>query len=80
MTLETILYIMLTIFSIFVLFYLTYLALRDTSNNNYFYVEIFLFGEYREQGGQFPTYEKAEQYAKLVSEGQPYKIIEVKQP
>lgn len=80
MTIETILYIVLTAFCIFVLFYLIMFALRDTGNNNYFYVEIFLYGQYREQGGQFPTYEKAEQYAKLVCAGQPYKIKEVKQP
>lgn len=80
MTLETILYIVLSAFCIFVLFYLTSFALRDTNNNDHYYVEIFLYGQYREQGGIFKTFEKAEEYAKLVCAGQPYKIIKVKAP
>ena len=63
---------------IFIIVLLTIMGLmvvNEAKNGDTYVVELYLYGEYREQSQEFKTYSDAEWHAKIVSEGTiPYRI------
>lgn len=51
------------------------MVVNEAKNGDTYVVELYLYGEYREQSQEFKTYSDAEWHAKIVSEGTiPYRI------